>query len=121
MVPAEQLAMSEPRACAYMWYTPCSCLGKHDMHTCGAHGPKSLVYTPCLCMWPACIHDMRQTSGRHMRHAWSRQDTYDTPQRHVCTWQTGAPDPLGAPALEEGGKGAGEELQMPGQQWGHRL
>lgn len=30
---------AELRACAYMWYTPCSCLGKHDMHTWEARVP----------------------------------------------------------------------------------
>lgn len=59
------------------------------MHTCGAHGPSPWYTRHVLCMWPACIHNMRPTSGRHMQHAWPRQDTcMYTSRKYVCTWVT---------------------------------
>lgn len=52
-------------------------------------GPSPWYTRHVLCMWPACIHDMRRTSGRHMQHAWSRQDTcMYIPRKDVCTWET---------------------------------
>ena len=81
---------AKPSACA----SPCDthharARASVHMHTCGAHGPSPWYTRHVLCMWPACIQNMRPTSGRHMQHAWPRQDTcMYTSRKYVCTWVT---------------------------------
>lgn len=86
----QRRAVCKPSACASPCDTqhvrPQACV---PLHTCGAYGPNSWYTRRVLCMWLACIHNMRPTSGRHMQHAWPRQDTcMYTSQKYVCTWVT---------------------------------
>lgn len=64
---------AKPHACASPcdMHHACAWASIH-MHTCGPHGPHPRYIRHVLCMWPACIHNMHWTSGKHMQHAWSR-------------------------------------------------